>query len=788
MLSGCLGTRYLQDGEYLLRRQKITGADQVDKDDLETLYRQKPNKKFPIIPIAPYVWVYHLGLKYYDEEKEYEKMEKIESKFETKIRKKEAKGKSIQRLQRSMEKKIAKKKRVIKEGNMLMRWGEPVAVYDEAAAESTRQQMELFLKTNGFFGADVAYNTEFQGRKASVTYRVHEGRPHIVDTIAYTTSDSAIYNIIRHNLEDSHIHRGEIYKQGNLTLERERIDALLKNNGYYDFSRQYIVFEVDTAQQPFEADINLIINNPIRRQRHKVFRIDSVIFVTDSDIGNVEGKRDMFAFNGINYQYYVKRFSKKVLDQRVFISKDSTYSLENTLETQRQLAFLDNFKFININYDTTGGRFVANIFTSPLKKFQATNEVGLNVTQGFPGPFYNLSFKNRNIFGGLENLEITGFFGFEGVASVTTSDIYSSIEAGGKLSLIFPQFLLPFSQRFKKSSGRYNPATILRGGFNYTNRPEYQRSNFNGSFIYNWQKGRRQFFNFTLTELSIIQSDTSAEFGAILRQLEDQGNPLSRSFNPSFVSSANFYFMHNFSPEDIYGNRSSLLKLYVEAGGTMYNFFEPTFFEDLNLEYYQFTKFSVDFRRHISTGDNAGIASRVNLGLAYPYGKNRALPYEKFFFAGGSNSIRAWAPRRLGPGSFPPQLNDNPETEGLFDYSFEKPGEVLIEANIEYRSKLIGFIDWAFFIDAGNVWRLYEDAEQPGADFKANRFYKEIAVGTGLGIRFNFSFLVIRFDYGIKMVDPARPEGSRWIGNKFFENFRGEPGQAIWNIAIGYPF
>ncbi len=414
----------------------------------------------------------------------------------------------------------------MKEGNMLMRWGEPLAVYSEQTAETSRQQMELFLRTNGYFSATVDLDAQYKRQKVYATFKVNEGQPHVIDTVIYTTNDSAIFKIIMDHIEDTYLEIGNNYEQSKLTAERERIDQLLKNHGYFDFSRQYIAYNVDTIQKPYKAGINLIIRNPARRNYHKVFKIDSVIFVTDAGISNMQGKRSITDFNGVTYQYYVKRFSKKVLDQRVFILKDSIYSLKNTLETQRQLAYLDNFKFININYDTTGGDFVANIFTSPLKKYQATNEVGLNVTQGFPGPFYNLSFKNRNIFGGLENLELSGFFGFEGVASVTTSDIYSSIEAGGKLSLIFPQFLMPFSQKFKKASGRFNPTTTMRAGFNYTNRPEYRRGNFNGAFIYNWQKERRQFFNLTLTELSIIQSDTSAEFGAILRELGATGQSI----------------------------------------------------------------------------------------------------------------------------------------------------------------------------------------------------------------------------------------------------------------------
>jgi outer membrane protein assembly factor BamA len=222
----------------------------------------------------------------------------------------------------------------------------------------------------------------------------------------------------------------------------------------------------------------------------------------------------------------------------------------------------------------------------------------------------------------------------------------------------------------------------------------------------------------------------------------------------------------------------------------MYNFFEPTIFQQPDkdiIQHFQYLKLLSDFRRHLTINETNGIATRFKIGIAYPYGKNKTLPYEKFFFAGGSNSLRAWPPRRLGPGSQKPATNE----DGTFDYSIEKPGEILLEANVEYRSKLIGFIDWAFFVDAGNVWKFYENPEFEGADFKLNRFYKEIALGTGLGLRFNFSFLVIRFDYGIKMYDPAQDEGERWIGDNYsLFNWRGEndKGQSIWNIAIGYPF
>lgn len=784
-----MGIRHLQDDEYLLRRQQIEGNDEIEKDKFEDLYQSNANKKFPLIPFAPYVWVYHSGEKRYDSAKIEYKIEKIEAKYAKKKDKHQGKEGKLERIERSKSKKITKKIRDLQDGNILMRWGEHVSVYDEALIEKTRAQMQLYLQNRGYFDGHVEYKTEIKGKRKFVTYSVEEDLPHIIDTLRFITSDSTINQLILDNMEDSYLEIGENYDQNNLIQERERIEKLLKNHGYFDFSRQYIEYNVLTDINPYSLEIDLVINDPIKRGFHKQFMIDSVIFVTDASSEPRQAQRSFFDYMGITYQYYNKRFSKKVLDQRVFLYPKSNYSLKNTLNTQRQLAYLDNFKFININYDTTGGKFIANIFTSPLEKYQMTNEVGLNYTEGFPGPFYNLSLKNRNIFGGLENLEITGFFGFEGVYAPTEEKIYTSVESGAKLALIFPQFVMPASANFKRKVGIKNPKTIVRTGFNYTNRlPDYTRTNFLSALAYSWQDERRKIYNFTLSELSFIDSWTSDKFYDLLDTLNQQGNPLIKSFEPSFVSSMNFSVIYNFNPDDFYGNKSSLLKLFLESGGAMYNFFDPkTFYENRNdtIQHFQYLKFLADFRRHITLNETNGIATRINIGVAYPYGKNQTLPYEKFFFSGGSNSIRAWAPRRLGPGGYQPPRND----DDSFDYSVEKPGEILIEANIEYRSRLIGFIDWAFFVDAGNVWKFYENPAFEGAEFKFNRFYKEIAVGMGLGLRLNFSFLVIRFDYGVKMYDPAEEEGDRWIGHYIsLTNLSGKPGQALWNIAIGYPF
>lgn len=787
-----MGVRPLQDDEYLLRRQKIIGNEQLENDEFEALYQTKANKKLPLIPFAPYVWIYHLGEQRFDSTKIEQKIASINEKYDQQLIKHAGEENKLRKIEQRREKKIAKKQRDLSDGNILMRWGQPVSVYDEEMIEKTSRQMNQYLKNRGFFNGSVAYRTKTRGRKKYVIYMIEEDFPHLIDTVRLVTNDTTIRKLWNENKENSLIKIGERYDQKNLVDERERVEKILKNNGYFDFSRQYIVFDVITDIKPYSQEINMIINEPARRDHHKKYTIDSVIFVTDSDTPPIEPDRSFFNFNNITYQYYKKRFSKKVLDQRVFLYPQQPYSLEQTLNTQRQLAYLDNFKFININYDTTGGNFVANIFTSPLPKYQMTNEIGLNVTEGYPGPFYNLALMNRNIFGGLENLQISGFFGFEGVAGATTKEIYTSVESGAKLALIFPQFIMPVSADFKRRMGQFNPNTVVRTGFNFTTRPEYKRTSFVNALAYNWQHERRKIYSFTLSELSFINSETDSLFDEQLKELESLGNPLIKSFEPSFVSAMNFQVVFNFNPDDFYGNKASILKLFVESGGAVFNFFDPQRFTENRedtIQHFQYAKFVSDFRRHISVNQNSGFATRLNLGVAYPYGDNKTLPYEKFFFAGGSNSIRAWSPRRLGPGSSAPRMNDDPEKDGMFDYSIEKPGEILLEANVEFRSKLIGFIDWAAFVDAGNVWKFYENPEFPGADFKLNRFYKEIAIGMGLGLRLNFSFLVIRFDYGVKMYDPAREEGERWIGdNLSLTNWRGEPGQALWNIAIGYPF
>ena len=790
ILSGCLGTKYLKEDEKLLYKQNIKVAKQIDKDDLETLYAQEPNRQFPIIPFAPYVWFYYWGKKSYDTAKYESKKDIFIQKIDQKIKDADKKKKKNS-LERKKRKKIAKLDKTIKEGNTLMRWGEPLAVYDSTQAENTKNRFELYLASKGYFHSKIDHKTSINGNRVSSIYSIDEGPAYKIDTIFIQTGDSSITELINQNDRKSYLDVGDNYEQANITKERERLDLLLKDHGYFDFSRQYIQFEVDTAfRESHNVAIKIKINKPSKRGKHRKFRIDSVNFVTDADIKSLpDSARTTKEYRGVSYRYYNPKYNKKVLSRRVFIKKDSLYSKSKSNNTQRQLANLDHFRFINVNYDSTGGHLIANIYTSPLSRYQWTNEVGVNVTQGYPGPFYNISFKKRNIFKGLEIFDMNGRIGIEGVTSANNAEkVYKSTEAGINASLTFPQFILPISSRLKERLGQVNPKTRLLTGFTYTERPEYIRKNTNFSNTYSWQNSRNTSYQVTLTDISLIESNIiDSLFRVRLQDLEDQGNRIINSFKPSLVTSMSASATWNFNSYGLNYSNSSFLRVYLESGGTSLNVVNTGFLEREKLEFYKYYKINIDFRKNHPINKNTTIAYRVNAGLANPYGDNNILPYEKYFFAGGSNGIRAWRPRRLGPGSYIATNEDNTEV----NYDFEQPGEVIFEGSIELRKNFIGFIDYAFFVDYGNTWTLAENDGKPGSKLVANRFYKEIAIGTGFGLRFDFSFLILRLDAGLKVYDPARPEQKRFILSEGFYDApftKSATEPIIFNIGIGYPF
>lgn len=788
LLSGCLGARYLKDDEKLLYKQKFKGAKHFTQDELDQLVIQEPNKRFVRLPFAPYVWLYESGERRFDPSKYERKKQKIESRFQARIDKRPDKINRNNRLTRKMRKKMGKMDVAIRDGNLLMRWGEPLSVHDPNVAQQTADKIRLYLLSKGYFNATTSVSPIPKGKKRIIEYyKIRERDPYVIDSIIFQSTDTAAVSIALSLPEEPALAKGNTYDQQELATYRDQITEHLKNSGYFGFSKQFITYEIDTTLGDHRVAVRVRLNTPQGKERHRVYRHDSVTFTTDADITGIGTDRKRRDFREITYRYYSRNYSEKVLNQRILLRPDSLYSRQKTLRTQRLLANLDVFKFINVNYDTTGGHFITNIFTSPLDRYQISNEVGFDITQGrIPGPFVSSSLKIRNLFKGLEIVQINGSFGLEGIGSanresgedVGFSDIYN-LELNANLGIQFPRFIFPGVQSLKSKPGLYNQKTEFSAGYSNIIRQEYNRQNINFTGIYRWFNQGNNQFSFSPLDISLIE--TTRKDTAFFNLIEDLSTNLINSFNTSIVSS--MYFTGLFNTDEYGANTgsSSYIRAFLESGGTYLNFFGSNTVENSRFETYKFLKFEIDYRRLIHLNSKNNLAFRTNVGLAYPYSSNETLPYEKFFFIGGSNSLRAWRPRRLGPGGYTPPRDEN----GQFDYSLEQPGEIMMLYNLELRKKLIGFMEGAIFLDAGNIWTFRDDPRED-ASFRFSRFYKEIALGTGLGFRFNFSYLILRFDLGIKVHDPAEDPGNRFVLDDI--SFFGNRSTTSFNLGVGYPF
>ncbi|MFY0592552.1 BamA/TamA family outer membrane protein [Roseivirga sp.] len=804
LFASCAGVKHLEDGEKWLFKQSIEGIEKTNEEDILELITLKPNLRIPFLgPVG--AALYENGEDNFDTVKLNLKRKKQLKSIDDRMTKRDSSGKDLDKLQAKRQRVVDRYDAKLTNGNFRMKTGSPLSVYDSIEVENIRQKINAYLiNIQGLKSSEVSVEKTEKNRKIFLKYIIEEGPRDFIDSLIVRTGDQKITDLLKQNQSRSFLDKGSYYDRLNIEKERDRIDLLLKNNGYFGFNKRYIEFQV--LEDPPKTDLwmTTVINKPIDKNTHQSYTLDSIIINTNGN-SPIQSNNEYF---GVKYNFGTFDYSAKALDARLRFKPGDLYNQTNIENTQRQLFNMDMFRFVNINLDTmqVPGKLLATLYTAPLQKYQLTQEAGVNVTEGPPGPFYNLTFKNRNIFHGAEIFTLTGFVGVDGLSSATDqSNAFQTTRYGGNMSLIFPRFLTPFNSRNLNKS-TFNPRTRASLGYSFVDRKsEYVRRNLNGVFSYSWQNlENTKNYTFNLSDISLIDTDivTGSDFDNQLQDLLLQGNTLAFSFNRSFVSSSSFNASYNFD----YGNSdrpSTFIRFFLESGGTIYDLVGRALLENNELENYQFYKVQFDYRRHIPLEGKKALALRLNTGIADPYSGNNALPYEKYFFTGGSSSNRAWNPRRLGPGSSFPYLLDNdgqnvlengelvPNRTGSDSYLFEQPGEVLLELNAEYRAKISGLFDWAFFIDAGNIWRLREN-ETPaagevvrvssGAQFKVDEFYNEIAIGAGIGLRLDLSFLVFRLDVGHKIKDPRFPKGERW--QRLFTR----PNQTIYNIGVGYAF
>lgn len=781
----------------MLFKQRVEGNATVSEEKFTSLYQQKTNRKMPLLGSRPYFYFYMIGKAVHFRTRIEKKMERVKQKYDQKILEDSADKQAVVKWQKKKEAKLEKLKVRYTTGNSFMRtFGEAPSIAKRENIDRTSVLMKQMLRAKGYFHSKIAVKYDTNGKKLTVIYLIEEGQPHTIDTLYYTLSNRQIQLLIDSASVHSYIKKNGHLDEADLILERDRIDKLLKDNGYFDFEKQAIAYKIDTTYAPFRARVEVSIKNPEGTTFFRKYHIDNVYCYLEY---NKFGKQkiDTVVYDKVRFVEVKNKYGKKVLAGKIKLRPGDLYRAERTLSTQLNIANLDNFKYIDIRYQKTNPNdsvLTVNIVLNSSKKYQITDEWGLNVTQGLPGPQGSISFLDRNVLKGCENFDFSVRYSIEGVASATNPDIvYKSVEAAADAGLTFPQFYIPTRIRFKFNN--LYPRTRLNFAFNNIIRPEYTRRNYKLALNYNFTRNVYSRYIFAIADLNVIQTfKQTTAFASYLDTLASQGNTLKSSFQPSFVSSMSFTYLYNNNDFTKFAT-GNFFRWFVESGGTTMHFLESQLRNEMiirdellfgQLAYYKFIKSSADFRRYEAISPKSQIAFRINAGAAVTFGKD-VLPYEKYFFAGGSSSLRAWRPRRLGPGSRPPR---NYRANGAFDYRFEQPAEMVLESSLESRFKLIKFFEGALFLDVGNVWQIRNalDSEDPSV-FSLKRFYKELAVGTGVGLRLNFTFIIVRFDLGLKVLDPAMPEEDRlvvkkWtLGNIFSTNEYG-----LLNLGIGYPF
>ncbi|WP_461083861.1 translocation and assembly module lipoprotein TamL [Spirosoma flavus] len=852
-LSSCFSSKQLRRNEYILTSQTIRDNKTISDEDLESLIPQKPNRRLLGLPITPQLWFYQIGQRKYDREAAIRELQAKTNEFEQQSQLLANQPDALKKLNRRYERKLKKLRVRAEEGNWTMRnLGDPPAYFAEQDAKANAAKMQKYLSDKGFFNAQVGYKLDtLRRRQIRVNYLVAEHAGFYLRNIYYEIADSKVDSIVRKSLEDSKLQPGVRFDFDNMTAERIRIETLLRDQGYYGFSRQYIrATDVDTVRRGTDrfqlgdttrrkVDLVLQIANPPGRSSHPIYRIGDVeVRISpngDTDVlGTTQGptvagasssRYDTIQRDGIRYLLGSRNMSMSLLESKILFRPNQLYSQTNYRDTQRQLFLLNQFKFVNLNFiDTTNRRLRTLITASPLDKYDYTFEGGVFVlAQTTPGPFANVTFRARNLFGGLETFETTVRYGLEYQTGFDTDQsskqiFYRSNEFGVISSLTFPQILFPGRGRF--FFNRYNPRTQVSLSFNNTVRPDYKRSLLRSTMAYNWQTTPSKQFSFLVADINLINANFDTQLGeAFKAQLEQQseaGSTVYLSFRKSLSSSFSFAYTYNTNVPG-QNRRANFFRTAIESGGTTLNFFSNKTIEHWSdssvtgLQFYKFIRLTVDYRHYIPIRSRTTLAFRFNTGIVYGYGPNQTAPYEKLFFAGGSNSIRGWLPRRLGPGSEVPQPTRDYPTVPIFSqrdrrseqfaYTFEKPGDMLIEGSAELRGRLFRLgadINGALFIDAGNVWAIRNNPRRVGEQFQLDTFIPQIAVGTGVGLRIDFSFFVIRLDGGIKVWDPARryqlePDGpfydERFMLREFsFRRLSTGKNPLIINFGIGYPF
>ncbi|MBB6611696.1 BamA/TamA family outer membrane protein [Pontibacter sp. Tf4] len=688
--------------------------------------------------------------------------------------------------------------------------GEPPVLLSTVDTATVSLVMSNRLHNRGYFNNSVQSKTNVRKKTATIDWTAYVSQPYRIRQVVYTIADSLIVQQdIEQNRGESLLIPGEPYDLDKMTAERVRIDANLKNKGYYYFSPDMLIFSVDTTVGNRRADVLMRLKQNLPDQALRPYKIDDIYIFANYNIGDSLSVNDTISYKNYKYIPNENYVRARHLVRGVFIEHDSLYSRQDHLLTINRLSGLSAYKFVNIDYETdtlNPGLLDTFIYLTPsFKKSLRMEGKFVSKSNNFTGPGITVSFRNRNALKGSEllNVDFTGNFesqaGGRGSQENTATEKQlntnlSSYELGVQSSLTFPRIISPF--RLRNLRTEFVPKTRMGLGFNFLTRVRYfQMNSFNASYAYNWKPKKEFTHDFTPINLQYVQlASVTDEFQDLL----DQNVFLRRSFEDQFIIGSIYQLTFSNQMET---NRTHQFfdNITLDGSGNLINGLQSLTGAEEPQEnkprtifgrpYSQYVRVENDFRYYFNFGQESQIVTRLLAGVGYAHGNSTVMPYVKQFSIGGPNSIRAFRARSIGPGTY----DVTEKADSLVFSYFDQTGDMKLEANIEYRFPIAGFFKGAVFVDAGNIWLLKEtrnekgEIDRPGGLFEGNEFLGELAVGTGFGLRVDVEFFVLRFDLGIPVRVPYLPAGERNVLSDFKFGFKGDNSMTL-NIAIGYPF
>ena len=651
--------------------------------------------------------------------------------------------------------------------NRLLRGiGEPPVIYDSVKASMTVSDLQMYLQNNGYMNGRVELWTRIKGKRLSEDFKLFPGTPYYLGDVSYQIDDPIIRDELR--LDDPRNQRlitGRQFSVDELDLERKRITRLLNDQGYYRFHKEYIRYEADTLSGGNRVNVKLLLGNSLTREGldtlHTRYHIRKVSFMSGAPNDTTIHLR------------------RKVLNESTYIKEGGYYSVSDLQNTYNHFGRLGAVKYTNIQFvevpDTS--LLDCNISLQTNKPSTVSFQPEGTNTAGDLGAAATLTYQNNNLFRGSENLSVELRGAYEAIKGLEGYSNQDFIEYSLETRLKFPRFIMPFvSAATRRVVNATSEVSVL---YDMQDRPEFHRRLWSAAWRYRWAPASSLCqYQLDMLDINYVLmpwiSQTFKE--RYLDDVTSRNAILRYNYEDLFIAKTGFGFAYN--------NGRTALKTNIETSGNIFNLMSKLFdartndqgqYKIFNIAYAQYIKGDFDFTRRLQLDFSNQLVFHFGLGIAYPYGNSTLLPFEKRYFSGGANSLRGWAVRGIGTGRYK-------GTDGRIDF-MNQTGDVKLDLNVEYRTHLFWKLDGALFVDAGNIWTLRDYPDQPGGQLTLKDFPDQIAANYGLGFRFNFDYFIVRFDLGMKAVNPAYDEEQHFpiVHPRISRDF-------AFHFAVGMPF